>query len=314
MYKYLVIGKNINLCIISLLFLSGSFFVPKAFAKTITQSLSVSPVINEVTLTPGKKTTFPLTITNNADIPLGVRMSVSGFDENHTGIQIFQQNDSPMIGWTNITPATTVIDPHQNQTLDVQITPPKNLSDGGYYATIFLTPFIAKPQDALGPIILTRVGILVLATSGPMNYHNLAQKVQINNFSIASVWKNQPATTVQFTVKNTYFAHFSAKPFLTLTPLFGKPQQYTLDEKHILPTKSKQWQTGIMIPPSWMIYKAHLAVSVGQGNYLYANTFFIVAPAGLFIRLICSFIFFILLIILLRKRLHKTIHIVLKGK
>jgi hypothetical protein len=316
MYKYLVIGKKTNYCIILTVFLyCFLLYAQPLFAKTITESLTVSPIINTVVLKPDQITQFPLTVTNNADIALGIHMNISGFDENdQTGIALFQGKDSPMIGWTKAAPTDTVIAPNEKATIIVRIKPPKYLKQGGYYATIFLTPFIAKPQNALGPIILSRIGILVLGTYGTINYENLSQKVQVTHFSVDSLLQNQPTTSVYFTVRNTYFAYFTAKPSLTLSPLFGKTIQYQLDEKHILPTKSKVWHTSIMIPSLFMVYKAQLATSVGQGHYIYSNTFFLVAPEVITVLCVLCLLLCIILFILLRKRLVKSGRLLIKGR
>ncbi len=85
---------------------------------------------------------------------------------------------------------------------------------------------------------------------------------------------------LEFTVNNNYFTHFTAKPFLTLSPLFGKSNQVLIEEKHVLPGKNRIWRINRELK-GWNFYTAHLAVSVGNGEQIFKDAWFIILPVPL---------------------------------
>ncbi len=314
MYKYIAMSKNIRysiiLTVVSILF----FGAQSAHAEEVQQAITISPVVQDITLSPGKESSYTIIISNNADLPLGIHTDITGFDENNSEITTFSTKDSPMIGWTAISEQDIILKPHSTHPLIVIINPPSSLKKGGYYTTLFFTPFISKPRQAKGPIILSRIGALVLGTYGEMDYRELSKKVMLSSFSIDSFFRHTSTSTIHMELINTYFAHLTAKPFLSITPLFGQTTKVLLDEKHILPSRGKTWNNTILLPPNpWLFYSATMAVSVGQGNYIYGHTFFIVIP---WVKELLTALVLILFIIIatVHKRVRKSIQIILQGK
>lgn len=275
------------------------------------EAMQISPAIEEISISPGTPTSYQLTITNTADIPLGLHADVTTFqtpDEGHEDVL----TPSPLITWTKVDPIDTIIDAHQQQSLTVTITPPKDLKTGGYYAGVFLTPFITKAKIPNTPIVLTRVGTLLLAQYGTTDYSHLKEKAKITDFSFTKPVFEQSPFSFNFTVRNAYFTHFTGKPFLTLTPLFGKSQRVQFEEKHILPGKSKVWAEQITPQKTALLYKATLAVSVGGGNYISKDTYVVMIP-GLHYILIAIILLFLLLVATYHKRMTKALVILLRG-
>lgn len=309
MYKYIAMSKNIKYSITFLMFLFAFAGTKPVFAKDIEQAMTISPIVQDVSLTPGQPTSYTLTITNTADLPLGIHADVTGFTEDTiTGVAHFASTDSPMIDWTTLSTQDLTLSPHSSQQITVTITPPYTINIGGYYTAIFFTPFISKPDHG-GPIVLSRIGALILGTYGDISYENLSKKVAINDFSLQ---QRDALLTTTFTVSNHYFTHFTAKPFLILKPLWGKPTTYPLSEKHILPSKTKLWSEPVA-KNTFFIGQAVLNVSVGQGNYATASTFVVILPWQP-ILVISSLLILFIITILLRKRLMKSFTIILKGR
>lgn len=306
--------KNILLSLLFLLFL-----LPQtAFAQKnqpVTKILRVAPAINDIHVYPGHTTTYTMDIDNLLPEPLGIRISIENFsssDEDNGIMTNTSSADSPLINWIKTSDQSLIMPEQGSKTITVTVTPPKTAAQGGYYGIIFFTPFYISHPAPNAPVILSKVGTLLFGTIGNLNYKNLMNKVYILNFSIPWInEKNQIPLTLR--VQNSYFTHFSGKPFITITPLFGSPQTIELEDKHILPGTTRRWIENITVKEPWHVfYSAHLAFSVGAGNELFADTNFFIFPVtitGILIGIIVIFLF----MVLIRKRLKKAIRILIHA-
>jgi hypothetical protein len=302
----LIINSIFFLCILSA---NYQLLIPKTVkAQTVPlQSLRVTPIINDLKLFSGSPTTFRLTIQNLSKDPVGIHIDISGYDQIGE-IPIIEQKPSAIINWTHVSKHDLLLAPHSSQAISVTINTPSHLPSSGYYETIFLTPIVNQDITPNSPIILSRIGTLVLGTIGTLNYDDLAKKVAVTNFTPSHTIINSFPKTLLFTVTNKYFTHFDAKPFLTITPLFGTSQTTLLPDKHVLPNSARIWQYQPTIPTNRIFYHMHLSVSVGDGKKVLSDTWFVVIPYKLFIIVV-------LLAFILFKRNHitKATKILFKG-
>jgi hypothetical protein len=288
--KCIRIYRYINKAIIFslLLALLGCLFTKNSYA--IKQSIRVSPIISDLQLTPDKPTTINLSVENLSDVSLGIHAEVSGMNE--------------ISQWTNIVSSDIVLDPLSQKTINITITPPKNAKQGGYYETIFLTPIISNKKESTSPVVLTRIGSIVLGTIGTLDYNDLVKKVSIQNFKPEKYIFDKAPAILTLSVENKYFTHFTAKPFLTIKPVFGQEKTTLLEEKRVLPGTNKNWKFEAAFGKN-IFYKAILAVSVGNGNQVFAETWFVILPKHTFWVII---LFTVALVTLLtRNRIKKAL-------
>lgn len=279
-------------------------------AQTIPQQfLEVSPIIEDLKLTPGQPTIYPLTITNKGDKPVGFHIDVTGIDPTTDSVQDYTHLTSPFLSWIKTEPTDLLVPPHDKNTFIVTIHTPANAKHSGYYATLFLTPFISNPLRPTGPVILERIGTLLLATVGKTNYDDLKHKVTIRDFGFGQTNITAP-NTISFTITNTYFTHFTAKPFLTFVTLLDKETTIMPIEKHVLPGSTRSWVIPIRTHWYTIYSSAKLAVSIGNGQQIFAQTTYINYPF-----IICISLAICLLLLLLRrsKQLKKALKILFVG-
>lgn len=307
---FLIINSIFFFCALST---SCQLLVPKiASAQTVPlQSLRVTPVINDLQLVSGKTTTFPLTVQNLSSDPVGIHFELSGYDQIGE-VPLYNQTPSLLSQWTHLSKQDLLLSPHSTQSITVTITPPSHLSSSGYYETIFLTPIVNQETIPGSPIILSRLGVLVLGTIGTLNYDDLAKKITVTDLIPSHTIITSFPKTISFTVNNHYFTHFDAKPFLTITPLFGKSQTILLPDKHVLPGSARIWQEEPQIVSPNIFYHLHLAVSIGDGKQVFTDTWFVVFPYKLFIivivvAVVLFFTFF------RKKRIKKFLNVLLRG-
>lgn len=282
----------------------------RSFAQTVPQQfVTVDPIIKEVTLTPGESLTYHLQLTNKGDKPVGFHIDLSDADPTAEGSPISMSHTSAFLSWITTYPTDLIVAPHESNAFVVTIKTPKEAKNSGYFATLFLTPFISNPLKTSGPVVLERIGSLLFATVGQLNYEDLSKKVQISSFTFDHKLFQTPHA-LSFTVTNTYFTHFSAKPFLTLSSLRGNTQTVYPTEKHVLPGKTRTWEYPITLPWYTLYSSAHLAVSVGGGYQVIADTSYINYSLILeTVVIICLFLF----MLRRRKKLKKAIKILFLG-
>lgn len=315
MYKYIEKSLKVNkdiifwyifslfqLCCLLLITPTRSYaMVPAAMQEIVRKqiekaSFSVSPVIEDLVLIPGKLTTYDLTITNNSLRPLGMHATAERFSQ--SGDTIY--GDSPLPSWISITSNDIILAPSEKKVIEVTILPPKETKDGGYYGMVLLTPFVSNQQDLNQPVILSKVGTLIFGTIGKLDFDNLLKKVSIVAFNVGGFISDKKNLTISFGIHNSYFTHFIATPTITITPLlFGNSQTIMLEEKHILPQTTRTWNQNVVFPSDYTLYQTKLAISLGNGKQIFATQYNIVFPYKIFFSII---IFIILLYICVRKR------------
>lgn len=309
--KYIARSINIKHIIIFCLLLMPfcSLFATSSYAAG--QHMKVSPVISDLQLIPGQPTIIDLSVENLSDSPLGIHAQISGVDE--TGQDVFaNQKPSPLISWTNISEPDIILDPNSQKSITVIIAPPQDAKEGGYYETIFLTPIVSSQKEPTKPVVLSRVGSIIMATIGKLNYNDLAKKVSIKDFKPEKFILDKSPATLNFSVENKYFTHFTAKPFITLRPLLGQEETTLLEEKRVLPGTTRSWQFKAKTEKC-IFYRAELAVSVGEGHQILARTWIIMLPYKLILTILLL-IGISYLILFKRNRIKKAIRTLLKGK
>lgn len=312
--KDLGFKKAIQIVLIAALFILQSLIInhKSVNAASIQQSISVSPIINDLQLIPGKKTTFKITIRNNNSTSVGIHAEITGYDVTE-GTSLFEQKPSLMTSWTSLSQSDLLLDAKVSKTINVTINTPVNINQSGYYETIFLTPIFHQQETATSPIILSRFGVLVLGTVGKLNYNDLAKKISVTDLTPSETILNSFPDTFSFTVANNYFTHFDAKPFITVTPLFANSQTTLLTDKHVLPGSARNWQYQMQSSPNHLLYFVHLAVSIGDGKQIITDTFFIVLPYKQ-ILLIIVILILLYIGVFKRNRIMNAVRILFLGK
>lgn len=275
------------------------------------QLISLTPVIIDRELIKGVVNNYEVKVKNIADFPLGIRVSAEGFDPSDELSEVsFVKNT--LASWTKIENPTFILEPGDEKTITVIISPPKNAADKGYYEVIFFTPFMTRQLDPRSPKIVSKIGSLFLLTMGKQNKNDLEKKVSITNFSFKKLVKRQPVTGT-LDVKNDYFTHFKAKPFVEIAPLFGKATAFELEEKRVLPGKIRRWNMSFSDLPKSIFYTVTLNLSLGEGKYLVEHNFFFIAPFKL-IAILTIILVIVLLFHFRRKQFTRALRILFKGR
>lgn len=270
------------------------------------QSLRVSPVIINVTLSPGKTYTHAITIENLTDTPMPLRASLNDFlTSGEEGGYIFEETRSnPLLSWVKLNQTELILEPKAKKEIQMTITTPASIPLGGYYGVLFFEPVQSGLPNATR--VNSKIGILMLANIGVPDPN--ATKAEIISFS-TGILKDTNTLPLTLRVKNVSLNFFTAKPILTLSPLFPSSPSHslTLEDKILFPGQIRRWETQPNIPdlpPN--IYRAYMAVSTGNGQYVTTDRYFVIFP---FAKTISGAVIILLILFLVvkRKRLGKAV-------
>lgn len=300
--------SKIILLIIVGIFLTINLYSPTPIhAQQKTNSLiSISPTIFNIILSPGKKYSYQIKITNNTDAPLPLQKTLEPIitpdDENPQ-----EQLSQNIVPWIKTQTDQMIIEPKQTRNFDFTVQVPSQVPLGGYYGMMYFQPLFPKKQG--NTEIVTKFGVLLLGSVGvqeiPLN------KVKITNQKFSSYFYESGNPDLMFTVKNTALNHFSAKPFIKLKPVYGPEKFFEFEEKFVFPGKSRIWKS-ILPVSQWGFYEGTLYISVGGGFQKTTNISFAIFPLKKTLLLAFTVIF---IIVLIRKkdRFKKALQILFKG-
>ncbi len=273
------ISKYINrICLLALVLFVGTCIMPLQ-ANAAEQTLRVSPVIINLSLSPGKTHTHEVTIENMTSSPLPLRATLNDFiTSGEEGGYIFEESKTnPLLSWITLNENEFILGPKEKKTLQMTIHTPKSIPVGGYYGVLFFEPVLmGAPTESTR--VNAKVGILMLANIGVIDPN--ARRAEILDFSLPSF--NQESTVpVLLRVKNIALNFFSAKPTITIQPLipYSGRQTIELEEKIIFPSNVRRWTEESRVKDlSPNIYKANLSVSTGNGQTITSEKYFVVFP------------------------------------
>jgi hypothetical protein len=272
--------------------------------------LTVYPVIIDVPLLPGQQLTKQITLENLSNQPMPLRANLTDFQtEDEDGGYVFPDtHTNPLLSWTRISPSEIILPARSKQTVTLTITTPKNVPVGGYYGMLFFEPVAKSPTQTTQ--ILGRVGVLLLGSIGVPDPHIPA--AQILSFAHPLIIQSQ---TLPFTlrIKDLALQHFTAKPILTILPLFGRQQKQYLEEKVVFPGKVRRWQSDLALPTGIGLYTITLAVSSGNGQQVTQKSTVIVFP---YVPVLIAALMLIVAVLSWRKRrqLKKAFTILITNK
>lgn len=311
MSKYKLIYNNVNKAIIFVAIFSFAALPvtpEKSFAQ-IKESLSISPILSEISLIPGQATNLTYTLSNLSNKPLGVSLMPSRTLVIE-GLSISQNHD--LTSWIQPSQSQLILDPHSTTTINLKINTPLSAKPGSYTGSIFFTPFTSTPKPINSPIVLSNIGALIFSNVGNPNLNKIKTQISLDNFR-SFIQPNFPIS-FSFTSKNNSPFQIVGKPFLTITPLFGTSQTYNLEEKHVLADSSRTWNEQLnSLQPYHLLYFIHLTLSIGQGFTLSKDTLIVVFPLAATVELL-ALLLIIFFIIKYHKRLRKSLKILVTGK
>ncbi len=292
------------------------FFPARSFAqeKKIPHIFRVSPVISTVELSPGSNTTVNVTVFNITKTPLPITVSIEPFGVGEDDGEILPASKTPIPSLTEwITPQTPerIIDPESSVVIPFNISIPKTVPIGGYYAMAYITPMLPLSQTS-APVVIPKIGILFLGSIGVSRAQGDPQLEILGNGFSTFLYDIGPVD-VSFRVKNTSLTHQSVKPRVEFSPIIGGKSRWDLPEHMIFPGKTRRFAGSLCTAQECLgLYKASIIVSSGGGKSVMQQSYVVVFPwkVGITVAFGILLIWFILF---RRKNILRALRVLFQG-
>ena len=301
-----------RLKILSLFFTFFWLFPSHANAqeREMTQMIRVSPVIFNISLSPGTVQTYTATVENLLSVPLPIDISLNDFapTDEEGGVTYTESRTDPLLSWTRLSETQIILPAKSKRDITLTVTLPKRIPVGGYYGVLYFSPVLPNYNGQTQ--VAAKVGSLLLANIGVPDPNQ--QKAEILEYAFTRPFFEDKTAEFSLRVKNIALHHFTAKPVLVLKPLFGSETHYPIEEKFVFPGKVRRWDQTITYD-HYGIYKAIINVSTGNGQKVISERYVILFPVTKAAFILVAAVA-LLFITVKRKQFKSALRILLRGK
>jgi hypothetical protein len=261
------------------LFLFVGLFIPFfTFADESDLTLALSPIIMEVKVDPSSSKPQKITVINKSKKAQGIRIYAQNFfASDEFGGMTFNNSSSSSYtakDWLNFQKTNLVLAPQGQENLIFTIQPPKEAEPGGHYAVIFFEPIKSSEfgqNSSLG--ITGRVGALLFITvNGQILEKGRVLGAQSSDkcSGVSCSFKTKKfrewgPVPFEFRFENTGNIHVKVKGKIEIYNLFRqKIAEIPVDEKTVLPKKTRYFDAKWLREPLLGYYKAKLTINYGS--------------------------------------------------
>jgi len=277
-----------------------------------TRSITISPLIFELSANPGDIVKNNLKVSNSGNTNLTINMEVEDFTAvGEGGSVIVQERDNDTYSlskWVTIEPESFDLRPGEQRLVEFSITVPFNGEPGGHYGSILVNA--APPEVVSGPALAQKAGSLVLLSVAG----EVQENVIVKEFSAPAFLEKGP---VDFLLRfeNRGSVHIRPRGFVTITNMFGKKEaDIPFPQKNVLPNSIRKidasWEPVFAIGR----YTATLVANYGTDNLpLAASVRFWVFPWKMGLLILVVVIIILMIFIKSRRRLGLAFRVLFKG-
>ncbi len=278
--------------------------------------LQISPVANRVVLNPGDELTYKMQVDNIGSKKFKFRVYATPYsianedyevnfnkETNRTQISrwiTFNQNadakkDSEK-KWLN--EVSFEIEPEKRQEVEYKVSVPKDIPDGGQYATIFAESIPEASANATGVRTISRVGLIIYGrTNG-----NTTEEAEISNFNM-NTFMTSGKIKAEVDIANKGNTDFTATVSMKIDKLIGGTVAEISTPYPVIPDSptrhaSLEWED----TPAFGIFKVATTVKAADKTIAEEKIVLILPIWIIIIMLVLLTIIIAWLIILIRKR------------
>lgn len=294
--------------------LVGLLITSKTIFAQESQGFAISPPSFDLSAVPGDIIPYTIKIENLTSNPLKLTASRHNFaaygDEGQ--VEITDEPNSYSIGtWLKFSRNDITIPPKETAEFSFEITIPKNAEPGSHYgAIVFSTDAKAKAQGS-GAILSQQIGSLILIRLPGDVYENAA----VLSFEPAQQVFKDPKITLKALIENTGNVHIKPYGSITIKNILGmKSKTVEVSGKNVLPGSRRAFEETFKFDSiGWYTADLKLLYS-GGGKVLNAKVAFVALNQQKLIKYGAITLIVLVLYLLIRKRLHRAIGILIKGK
>ncbi len=253
----------------------GMFPLPAHAAQT--QGLLISPPRTYSSVDAGHEKINTITIANTTASPMHVTLSVQQFSVNdYVYTQIFSAVKQD---WLHLMANSVQLAANQSTTVRYALTPPANVTPGGYYFSIFASTQIRKDG---GTDTMQAANLLYVTVNGTLTKTSQLKTSHMPHFVFGNT------IPYQFSVTDTGNVHFFIYTQSTLNGLFTK--QSSISQTHILlPATTRAIASSMQSPllpglyHAMYGYKTDNDITVTRTQWILYIPFWFIAAIGVIV-------------------------------
>jgi hypothetical protein len=279
-------------------------------AQISNSGISVHPTNFDITAIPGQKASGVITVDNLTAQPIQIRVDLRNFTalgEEGSVTLTTEDTGFSLAKWIKVQPETMLIEPHGSQNFAFTIIAPVNAEPGGHFGSIV---FITVPPPDLkgsGASLSQEIGALILYEIPG----NAKEQATLESFAADKSFYEFGPVTFGARVKNEGAIHVAPAGSVLVKGWFGQKFLVPLDMRNVLPNAVRRIPATLNRKILIGNYTATLIATYGtKGQQLYASTQFFAFP----IRYGVIILIILIILILARRRIGKSLKILLTGK
>ncbi|MBU1032663.1 DUF916 domain-containing protein [Patescibacteria group bacterium] len=210
---------SLRSALFSLIGVSGLFGL-LFFHTPIVRAITVSPVIVDLEIDPGKSTQGSLHITNSTEKTATYYLNVQNFvAQGEEGHQDFLP-EGELFGLASwITPETesVTLEPNESGDFRYVVNVPQDAEPGGHYAAVFFSTRPASAEEGSSVGVGAKTGILfLLRVAG-----DIIEDARVESFTTTGGWHNRLPVYLTLRVKNLGNVHIRPEGDIIVRSMFG---------------------------------------------------------------------------------------------
>lgn len=298
MIRNLLKIQNFKFIILLLAVFVSAFFAPPAKGQgAISPTLSINPGSKILTVKPGEEVETSVTLANlgKDPVPLGVgMMNMIGLREDSAPELTTAVTPRSANEWVAVDPVELIVEPGEKQNVTIKLTPPKDITPGGYSSVIVfqakLPSFYFDLDASIRALPALTVTLLINVGAGDFP---TAHEVKISSLETPRIVLSAPVPFVlELTNPTGYFIFTNGK--LNLDPAFGEAQAISeLTGSVLLPESTRRYVSAYTDRLWPGVYKANFTIEQLDSKIASTARFTVLPWPFLlgFIGLLCAALF-----------------------
>jgi hypothetical protein len=301
--------RRISVLVVFLLMLSAFAYVSIRAQKT-TGGIAVHPSNFDITAVPDKNSSGVITVDNLTDQPVQIAVELRNFTaRGEEGSVNLTTDDTTysLAKWIKVTPDTVAIKAHGSQDFNFTIEVPRNAEPGGHFGSIVFATVPAKDLKGSGASLSQEVASLILFKIPG----DTKEQAALESFTTDKSFYEFGPVTFDARVRNEGGVHIAPAGSIVVKGWFGQKFIVPLEMRNVLPNSIRKIPATLKNKLLVGNFTATLISTYGtKGQQLYATTGFFAFP----VRYGIAALIVLAILVLARKRIGKSIRVLLTGK
>ncbi|MDB5179627.1 MAG: hypothetical protein JWN12_259 [Candidatus Saccharibacteria bacterium] len=243
--------------LLAVVVLSVSAVMPTHAAPSPERSLGISPLRNELTISPGTSFDGRLTLTNSGKSTLSVTMDAEVFSVTDEAYNYSFDPAGKGVDWVSFGDTSVTIDPGKSTTISYKVAVPIDSEPGGRYVSLFASS--SPTTAASGVISINRVASLLYITVAG----DVTRTGKVLTFNSPLLAFGNPTWTAA--LQNSGSTHFHSLYSVSVTSLFGGSALTSTQGDSLILPSSVRLLSQVIPYPQWLgIYRLDYTIGLGD--------------------------------------------------